>query len=69
MIKELDVVIATLDISSSIQKNTIGTVLSISKDRKTYLVEFVDANKQTIGDGMTVVGQNQIKLFEEFKYK
>lgn len=68
MIKELDIVIATTDIGPGIPKNTIGTVLSISKNRKTLLIDFIDENKQTIGDGMTVVYQSQIKLFEEFEF-
>lgn len=65
MIKELDLVITITDISSEIRQNTIGVVLSISQDSKSYLVEFVDEDKETIGNGMTVVSANQVKLFKE----
>jgi hypothetical protein len=62
MIKEHDLVISVVPINEDIKENTIGVVLSISKDKKQFLVEFVNDKNETIGDGMTVVNESQVKL-------
>lgn len=62
MIKEHDLVISVVPINEDIKENTRGVVLSISKDKKLFLVEFINDKNETIGDGMTVVNESQVKL-------
>ena len=66
MLKELDLVITNSDINDEIKKDSIGVVLSISNDGKNYLVEFVDKNNNTIGNGMTIVNEQQVRLFGQY---
>lgn len=66
MIKEFDLVVALVNITEDIPKDTIGTVLSMSKDKRQFVVEFVDEFQQTIGNGMTMVDEDQVKLYTSF---
>lgn len=62
MINENDVVRATRDLSEEIKINTIGAVLAVFDNSKAFMVEFIDDNKQTIGNGMTTVELGDIEL-------
>jgi hypothetical protein len=68
MIEELDLIIAAVDINSEVPKNTVGVVLSVSKDGMKYLIEFLDSQNETIGNGMTLVEKDQVKLFKKVNY-
>jgi len=65
MIEELDLIITVSDFNSEIKIGTIGVVLSISGDGKTYLVEFIDKSNNTIGNGMTIVNNQQVRLLKK----
>ena len=58
--RENDVVVSIVDISPIIKKGTKGVILSILEEDKVFLVEFVDKNGETIGDGMETVYAYQI---------
>lgn len=62
MINENDVVRDKRSLSKEIKINTIGAVLAVFDNGKVFLVEFIDENKQTIGNGMTTVKLEDIEL-------
>ncbi|RKR09068.1 uncharacterized protein DUF4926 [Flavobacterium sp. 90] len=62
MIREHDIIKIKIDLNDNIKAGTIGVILSIYENGKFFLVEFVDKNNQTIGDGMTLVDFKDIEL-------
>ncbi len=60
ILKENDTIISTNDINENILKGTVGVILNILEKNKYFLVEFVDSNGDTIGDGMETVSINDI---------
>lgn len=66
MIKEHDVVKAKIDLTDEIKMHTIGVVLSVYENGNFFLVEFVDENNETIGDGMTLVNLKDIGLVYDY---
>lgn len=62
MIKENDVVKAKIDLTDEIKRDTIGVILSVYENGNSFLIEFVDENKETIGDGMTLVKLKDVEL-------
>lgn len=62
MINEFDIVRIKIDLTNEIKKNTTGTVLSVYDNGNFFLVEFFDKNEETIGDGMTLVKLEDIKI-------
>lgn len=62
MINEYDVIKIKIDLNDTIKADTIGVILSVYENGKSFLVEFVDENNQTIGDGMTLVNFEDIEL-------
>lgn len=59
-LKEHDIIISIVDISSDIKKGTKGVILSILKENEVFLVEFVNEYGETIGNGMDTVYFYQI---------
>lgn len=66
MIKEYDVVKVKIDLNDKIKANTIGVVLEVYENGKSFLIEFVDENNETIGDGMTLVKLEDIELVYDY---
>ena len=58
--RENDIIVSIVDISSIINKGTKGVILYVLEEDKVFLVEFVDKNGETIGDGMETVYSYQI---------
>ena len=67
MIEENDVVKSNKKINDQIGKGTVGAVLSVYNNGEAFLVEFIDANGNTIGDGMETCFKNDIDLFIKVK--
>ena len=59
--KEYDVIIAINDINDNIPKGTEGVIMTILKENKWFLVEFIDNNGETIGEGLDTVNVRDIK--------
>lgn len=66
MVKEYDVVKAKIDLTNEIKKHTNGVILSVYEDGKYFLVEFINENKETIGDGMTLVKLEDLDLVYDY---
>ena len=64
MFLENDTIIAKKDISRQIPKGTKGVILEVYKNGDYYLVEFVDNEYCTIGDGLDTVSKDDIELAE-----
>ncbi|MDP4203138.1 MAG: DUF4926 domain-containing protein [Bacteroidota bacterium] len=62
ILKENDVVKASIKISQKIPQNTIGTILCVFDQGKEYLVEFIDSHGETLEDGLTTVKRDDIEL-------
>jgi len=63
MYQENETVVATKSISSLILKGTKGVIHSIYDNGKSYLVEFVDDDGNTIADGLETVCFDDIELY------
>lgn len=59
-LKENDIIISTVDISTEIRKGTKGVILSVLQKDEVFLVEFVNNCGETIGSGMDTVYFHQI---------
>jgi hypothetical protein len=62
MIEENDIIVTNKQINELIKKNTEGVVLSVYNNGEAFLVEFLDSNGDTIGDGMQTVSKDDIEL-------
>lgn len=62
--KENDVIISINDINDDIPKGTEGVIMTILEENKWFLVEFIDDNGDTIGEGMDTVNVQDIKKLE-----
>lgn len=66
MIDEYDTIKAKIDLTDEIKIGTRGVVLLVYDNRNTLLVEFLDENHQTIGNGMTTVNLKDVELVHKF---
>lgn len=64
MFIENNIIISKKEISSQIPKGTKGVILEVYKNGDYYLVEFIDNENYTIGDGMETVFKDDIELVE-----
>lgn len=62
--KEYDVIIAINDINVNIAKGTEGVIMTILDEDRWFIVEFIDDNGETLGDGMETVNVDDIKKIE-----
>jgi hypothetical protein len=62
MFFEYDSVKAVKDIDDLVTKGTAGVILSVFQNGNFYLVEFVDDENWTIGNGMHTVSKGDIEL-------
>ena len=62
--KEYDVIIAINDINVNIPKGTEGVIMTILDEDRWFIVEFIDDNGETLGDGMETVNVDDIKKIE-----
>lgn len=62
MIEENDVIRANKKLSNEIVKGTEGVVLCVFHEGKEFLIEFVNKNGETIGNGMETVRKEDVDL-------
>jgi hypothetical protein len=67
MIEENDVIKANKDINDEITFGTKGIVLSVYQNGEVLLIEFLDINGNTIGNGMETVKSKDVILVKKYK--
>lgn len=67
MIEENDLVITNKRINELIEISTKGVILSIYNNGDAFLIEFINANGETIGNGMETVQKSDIELLVKSK--
>jgi hypothetical protein len=67
MLFEHDCIKALKDIDALVTKGTAGVILSVYQNGDFYLVEFVDDENWTIGNGMYTVSNDDIELVSRWE--
>ena len=67
MIEENDIIKANKRINNEIAEGTEGVILYVFDHGKEFLIEFVDNNGDTIGNGMETVKLEDINLLIKIK--
>jgi hypothetical protein len=63
MIQIYDTIKSKIKRNDLIDIGTIGVVLNVYNEGNDFLVEFIDSEGNTIGDGMDTVSNEDIELF------
>ena len=61
MFKEHDIIRSNKKLSLEISENTKGVILQVYDNGEAYLIEFIDADGNTIGSGMDTVNYKDIE--------